>query len=79
MLPLVAQDLPLPCFALPCRVNVMRTHYDRLSAVVNRLSERPLIADQWLILADNWLLTADVLSLTLAKQCQPLNNPEQTT
>ena len=46
----------------------MSTHYDRLSAAVNRLSESPLISDQWLILADNWLLTADVLSPILALQ-----------
>ena len=46
----------------------MSTHYDRLSAVVNRLSESPLIADQWSILTDNWLLTADLLSPILAKQ-----------
>jgi hypothetical protein len=54
----------------------MSTDYDRLSAAVNRPSERPIVADEWSAKADNWLLTADVLSPILAKQFNPLHNLE---
>jgi hypothetical protein len=56
-----------------------RSDNNRLSAAVNRPSERPLIADQWSNLTDNWLLTADLLSQDTSEAVPTPNNLEQTT
>jgi len=66
-----AGGIACPSNPTPDHVNEIRTHYDRLSAVVNRPSERPIVADEWSVTADNWLLTADMLSPILCFAVQP--------